>query len=86
MTVKEFEEKYPDKAFGAIKVRRQHELVNYDGVNYINCLVEDFGTYEFCMEHQCNEWVIGDLEEAKSFLDNLKDAIAYVTERMADDA
>lgn len=37
-----------------------------------------YGSIEFYLPHSCDEWVIGDLEDAKYFLKNLEKTIKEV--------
>ena len=80
MTIKEFDEKYPDKTFGRVVAHRNHKILNYDANKYPNCLVEDLGTYTFCNEY--DGWVIGKTEDAVSFAEGLRQAIEYVMEEL----
>lgn len=87
MKSQEIKEKYPDRSFGEILITRIFEYPILDGVkdswgcpvrNYSkNIEVEDQGWRTY-LGHSCDEWVIGNLESAIEFRDNLSEAIEFM--------
>ena len=76
---KEFRLKFPNKQFGDVNVKRncclgfdENKLTSYD------VPVIDKG-WEIYLEHQCDEWVIGEVEDARLMIKNLNDAINYIS-------
>lgn len=71
MTYEEFEKKYPEKNFGVVNVKRYctHKKDSDE--------ISDIG-WLFYLEHSCDEWEIGDIEDAEKMIINLKDAILYI--------
>ena len=78
MKQKELKEKYPDKEFGVVNVKRDYRTVGeWDySRDWEEREVEDIG-WEVYLNHSCDEWIIGDLDEAKEFRKNLEEAIDY---------
>lgn len=58
------------------------EITNGD----INAHKNRRGNIEFCLPHSCDEWVIGDLVEAKQFLTDLQKTIEQVESGGLDNA
>jgi|GEM_PF-5975134 len=78
MTKKELQQKYPDKTFGEVEVVRDYKLTN-EKINWRDTSeepVNDKG-WKICMEHQCDDWVIGNVEDAEKFSLDLIEAIKY---------
>lgn len=86
----ELQTKYPNKSFGSINISRDWEpttkipykytwsnkevlVWNYDGEG------KDLG-WNFYLNHSCDEWIIGNLEEAEKFSIDLQEAIKYAKE------
>lgn len=91
MKLNEFLEKYPDMSFGQVNVKRlcedvpgQEEVPFYtsDYYSYMNTDVIVLNKFEIYLEHSCDEWVIGDINEAKLFFKDLFNAIAYIEEQL----
>ncbi len=90
MTARELLGKYPEQTFGQINIQRNYKYVEgcstyWKGSTLIQktcnhadstCEIEDKG-WDFYLNHSCDEWDIGDLEEAKKFQENLNNAIQY---------
>lgn len=72
--------KYPDKAFGRVKVQRSLDFV-YEGTgdySWQGKIVDviDLG-WVFVMDHQHDEFEIGGVEDAKKLITDLHEAINY---------
>lgn len=90
MTKDEFDEIYKPKEFGGrfkISVRRKHETDfrqkrEWDSVNrkWLGSepieVTEDKG-WNIQLPHQCDEWEIGDVDDAKEFKIELQKVIEY---------
>ena len=79
MKQKELLEKYPNKTFGMINIRRDCDLVNRwdNNIPFKEMEVTDSG-WEIYLEHSCDEWIIGGLEDAKKFKNDLEEALEYL--------
>lgn len=87
--IKEIYEKYPDQTFGKINVRRKTEsrhVYNHSsdkygsdwGEGYGDIIdIRDGGDWKIFLDHSCDEWVIGNVSDAKEFNDNLSAALNY---------
>jgi len=74
MTHKQLKDKYPDKYFGVINITRNaDQRGNYSK----EAEVIDMG-WEFFLNHSCDEWTIGDFENAKEFNKSLIEALEFV--------
>lgn len=71
MTYNEFKIKYPDKEFGIVNIQR-----NYKYGDWHKRQVEDKG-WELFLNHSCDEWVIGNIEEGHQMIKDLQQAIEY---------
>lgn len=85
MTYKELKIKYPDKEIGEINIKRGHDYPLIDekntetwsNRNYSeNAQMIDKG-WEIFLNHSCDEWVIGTVEDAEQFQKDLAEAISY---------
>lgn len=68
----EFETKY-HKSFGEVNIRPNSKSIG----KWPDTKYQAIAPWEVYLHHSCDEWEIGGLEEAKSFSDNLKEAIVY---------
>lgn len=101
MTEKELKERYPDKSFGVVNIRRKYayprieqdlitpshitkKMFTYDSGEQVlvtvnvsdNAQVIDNGWFVY-LNHSCDEWEIGDIEDSQEFSKNLDEAIKY---------
>lgn len=79
MTKAEHEAKWPDKEFGKIPIYVEREWDYNDeskNVPYPEYVVADLG-WRIHLPHSCDEWVIGIVEQAEQFQQDLAEAIAY---------
>ena len=79
MTIKEFDEKYPDKVFGMVRVHRPCIIIDATDKEFENFIVEDSGAYVIHMDYEGCKLV---LDEAVSFAEGLRQAIEYVREEL----
>lgn len=77
MTYKELKTKYPDRMFGRVRVTRNFDVPHerFD-VPFDNCPVTDLG-WVMELEHQCDEWEIGGVEEGMDLVAELNLAIDF---------
>lgn len=78
MTLKELLEKYPAQNFGPICVKRIYDFVDVGHIVFDHTpedLIEDTG-WEVWLNLE-EEWALGTLEQAKTFSNNLIQAIAH---------
>lgn len=88
MTQKELTTKYPRKEFGEVNVKRNYQYPLTGKKNEWGGDERDFSEtaqvtdkgWEFYLNHSCDEWVIGDLEAAQKFNNDLAEAIKYTQE------
>lgn len=86
MTKKELDEEYPSKEFGGVnvKMRFQYPLTGKksqwgsDERDYSETAQVTIQGWEFYLYHSCDEWVIGSLEAAQEFAENMQKAIEFV--------
>lgn len=82
--LKEFQSKYPSAEFGegslVVHVQRDWEQVvkgrDWSKVMDGTALVVDKG-WKIDLDHQCDNWVVGNVEHAETFLTNQMKAIKY---------
>lgn len=88
MTFKDFYTKYQAKQFGEITVTRCYKLDDPDDKAEFGLPTSKIYIHEnyehvidlgwcFLLEHRCDEWVIGELDDAKNFAECLQEAIEY---------
>lgn len=76
--------RYPDRVFGKVKVQRSLDFT-YDGSGQYKwqgqiTSVKDCG-WAFTMDHQCDEFEIGDIEDAQKLIADLQRAVKYANSR-----
>ncbi len=76
MNYLELAKKYPGKKFGDIMIIRDFKYL-HTGVAAQEDEIKDLG-WQFRLDHSCDEWVIGELKDAKKFLEDLKQAIQFI--------
>ena len=77
MTKTELNIAYPSFSCGEVNVRRKLEYINYKyGLTDNELLVKDLG-WEIYLDHQCDDWIIGNIESAQKMRDDLELAFKY---------
>ncbi len=56
----------------------KNEIKTKGEINYCKTWMND---HSFFLNHSCDEWIIGDIEEAKKFAQNLLDLIKEVEDK-----
>jgi hypothetical protein len=80
MTHRELIEKYPDKTFGEVNVRREYHYFFPEYPKKDDDLVVDEG-WQIYLEHSCDYWEIGSRDDAVNMISDLNKAIDYCDAR-----
>jgi hypothetical protein len=85
MNREQLKQKYPTKEFGEINVEREYQAPLTGEKNEWGNEKRDYsddaqvidGGWNFYLDHSCDEWVIGGIENAEKFSKDLIEAIEY---------
>lgn len=86
MNVKELKQRYLDKEFsGGVFVEREYDWPLTGKVDKWNNPEHDYSVtaqvvdkgWKIYLQHSCDEWVIGNIENAKEMKKGLEEVIAY---------
>ena len=67
---KVFQEQFPKKSFGIVEVERACRWTDQEFI--------DLG-WQIQLPHSCDEWVIGNADDARSLIKEIEDAIQFVS-------